>query len=68
MARRETDTARRTALYTRADSIAFAQAPMVTLFFYNELYAVQPWLRNWTAPVIFNGQRMLGANLDRGPR
>ena len=68
MARRETDTARRTALYMRADSIAFAQAPMVTLFFYNELYAVQPWLRNWTAPVIFNGQRMLGANLDRGPR
>ncbi len=67
-ARRETDTAARTSLYQRADSIAFAQAPMVTLFFYNELYAVQPWLRNWTAPVIFNGQRMLGANLDRQPR
>jgi len=67
-ARRETDTGKRTALYQRADSIAFAQAPMVPLFFYNELYAVQPWLRNWTAPVIFNGQRMLGATIDRQQR
>ena len=66
--RRETDVTRRTALYQRADSIAFAQAPMVFLLFYNELYAVQPWLRNWTAPVIFNGQRMIGANIDRSTR
>lgn len=62
--RRETDVAKRVALYTRADSIAFAQAPMVFLLFYNELYAVQPWLRNWTAPTIFNGQRMIGARID----
>ena len=65
-ARRETDVTRRTALYTRADSIAFAQAPMVFLLFYNELYAVQPWLKNWTAPTIFNGQRMIGARIDHG--
>jgi ABC-type transport system substrate-binding protein len=64
--RRETDAARRTTLYARADSIAFAQAPMVFLLFYNELYAVQPWLKNWTAPTIFNGQRMIGARIDRG--
>jgi ABC-type transport system substrate-binding protein len=64
--RRETDTAKRTALYAKADSIAFAQAPMVFLLFYNELYAVQPWLKNWTAPTIFNGQRMIGARIDRG--
>jgi peptide/nickel transport system substrate-binding protein/oligopeptide transport system substrate-binding protein len=63
--RRETDVAKRTALYQRADSIAFDQAPMVFLFFYNELYAVQPWLKNWTAPTIFNGQRMIGAHIDR---
>ena len=62
--RRETDVARRTMLYQRADSIAFDQAPMVFLFFYNELYAVQPWLKNWTAPTIFNGQRMIGARID----
>ena len=64
--RRETDITRRTALYVRADSIAFAQAPMVFLLFYNELYAVQPWLKNWTAPTIFNGQRMIGARIDHG--
>ena len=63
--RRETDTVKRTALYARADSIAFAEAPMVFLLFYNELYAVQPWLKNWTAPTIFNGQRMIGTRIDR---
>ena len=64
--RRETDITKRTALYVRADSIAFAQAPMVFLLFYNELYAVQPWLKNWSAPMIFNGQRMIGARIDHG--
>ncbi len=64
--RRETDVVKRTTLYARADSIAFDQAPMVFLLFYNELYAVQPWLKNWTAPTIFNGQRMIGARLDYG--
>lgn len=64
--RRETDVTKRTALYTRADSMAFAEAPMVFLWFYNELYAVQPWLKNWTAPTIFNGQRMIGARIDHG--
>ena len=64
--RRETDITKRTAMYVRADSIAFAQAPMVFLLFYNELYAVQPWLKNWSAPTIFNGQRMIGARIDHG--
>ena len=67
-ARREPDVAKRSALYTRADSIAFEQAPMAFLFFYNELYAVQPWLHNWQAPTIFNGQRMVGVQIDRGAR
>jgi peptide/nickel transport system substrate-binding protein/oligopeptide transport system substrate-binding protein len=30
---------------------------MVPLFFYNEVYAVQAWVRGFEVPVIFNGQR-----------
>ena len=30
---------------------------MVPLFFYNDLYAVQPWIRDFKVPTIFNGQR-----------
>jgi peptide/nickel transport system substrate-binding protein/oligopeptide transport system substrate-binding protein len=59
----ELDSARRLELYRRADSIAFADAPMAFLFFYNELYAVQPWVRGFQVPVIFNGQRWTQAEL-----
>ncbi len=59
----ELDSARRVELYRRADSIAFADAPMAFLFFYNELYAVQPWVRGFQVPVIFNGQRWVLAEL-----
>lgn len=59
----EQDSTRRVALYRRADSIAFADAPMAFLFFYNELYAVQPWVQGFEAPVIFNGERWLRAEL-----
>lgn len=59
----ELDSARRVELYRRADSIAFADAPMAFLFFYNELYAVQPWVRGFQVPVIFNGQRWVNAEL-----
>lgn len=55
--RREPDAARRTALYREADSLAYAQMGLVPLFFYNELYAVQPWVQGFEVPVIFNGQR-----------
>jgi peptide/nickel transport system substrate-binding protein/oligopeptide transport system substrate-binding protein len=47
----------RTAMYRRADALAFGDAPMIYLFFYNELYAVQPWIHDFQVPVIFNGQR-----------
>ena len=47
----------RTKQYRQADSIAFADAPMLFLVFYNELYAVQPWLKGFQPPVIFNAQR-----------
>jgi peptide/nickel transport system substrate-binding protein/oligopeptide transport system substrate-binding protein len=55
--RREIDEAKRDQLYRQADSIAFQDAPMVFLYFYNELYAVQPWISGFVPPVIFNGQR-----------
>ncbi|MES2178426.1 MAG: ABC transporter substrate-binding protein [Gemmatimonadota bacterium] len=55
-ARRELDEGKRVALYTQADELAFREAPMVFLYFYNELHAVQPWLRGFVPPVIFNGQ------------
>ncbi|MEO7455309.1 MAG: ABC transporter substrate-binding protein [Gemmatimonadaceae bacterium] len=56
LARREQDDAKRIALYRQADELAFQQAPMIFLYFYNELYAIQPWIKGFTPPVIFNGQ------------
>ncbi len=38
---------------------------MLYLFFYDELYAVQPWVQGFQAPVIFNGQRWMNATLKR---
>jgi ABC-type transport system substrate-binding protein len=62
--RHELDEAKRNALYRSADSIAFHDAPMVFLYFYNELYAVQPWIRHFVPPVIFNGQRWIDVSID----
>jgi peptide/nickel transport system substrate-binding protein/oligopeptide transport system substrate-binding protein len=56
-ARREQDASRRAVLYRQADSLAYQDAPMLYLYFFNELYAVQPWIRNFKIPTIFNGQR-----------
>ena len=61
--RRELNDERRIALYRQADSLAFADAPMVFLFFYNELYAVQPWIRGFQIPAIFNGQRFTNVSI-----
>ncbi|WP_309670516.1 ABC transporter substrate-binding protein [Gemmatimonas sp.] len=55
--RRESDAAKRAVLYAAADSVGYAQVGMVPLFFYNEVYAVQPWVKGFEVPVIFNGQR-----------
>jgi peptide/nickel transport system substrate-binding protein/oligopeptide transport system substrate-binding protein len=63
LARAEPEEGKRNALYRQADALAFDQAPMVFLYFYNELYAVQPWLSGFAPPVIFNGQRWLTAEL-----
>lgn len=56
-ARGEADEAKRNALYRQADSLAYADAPMLPLYFYDKAYAVQPWIEGFTLPVIFNGQR-----------
>ncbi len=67
-ARREGDEAKRNALYRQADSVAFGDAPMVFLYFYDELYAVQPWIEHFVPPVIFNGQRFLDVTIQRAKK
>lgn len=66
--RRERNDATRAALYRQADSTAFGEAPMLYLFFYDELFAVQPWIDGFQAPTIFSGQRWLGASIRREGR
>ncbi len=56
-ARREQDEAKRVAMYKQADEMEYQDAPMIYLFFYKELYAVQPWITNFKVPTIFTGQR-----------
>ncbi|HJU65094.1 MAG TPA: ABC transporter substrate-binding protein [Gemmatimonadaceae bacterium] len=55
----------RVALYRQADSVAFVEAPMVFLFFYSELFAVQPWISGFEVPTIFNGQRWTTVTIER---
>ncbi len=62
---REQDEAKRSELYKQADVLAFNDAPMVYLFFYKELYAVQPWIRNFKVPTIFTGQRWTDVEIKR---
>ncbi len=63
--RRESDAAVRATLYAQADSVGYAQVGMVPLFFYNEVYAVQPWIQGFEVPVIFNGQRWEKVRMGR---
>lgn len=65
--RRELNETERDRLYRQADQIAFDQAPMIFLFFYNDLYAIQPWLSGFEPPTIFNGQRWLDASIGDPP-
>ena len=64
-ARAEQDDATRAKLYRQADSLAFQDAPMLYLFFYNELYAVQPWIKGFQIPTIFYGQRWTNVTVQR---
>ncbi|MEP7087186.1 MAG: ABC transporter substrate-binding protein, partial [Gemmatimonadota bacterium] len=63
LSRVEQDSSKRTALYRQADSLSFAEAPMIYLFFYNELYAVQPWVKGFVVPTIFNGQKFTDVSI-----
>ena len=62
-ARVESDSSRRVTLYREADALAFHEAPMAFLFFYDDLYALQPWIRGFQAPVIFTGERWTTAGI-----
>jgi ABC-type transport system substrate-binding protein len=64
LSRRTLDDAARAQLYRQADALAFEDAPMVFLFHYNELYAVQPWIKGFEVPAIFNGQRWTTVTID----
>lgn len=64
LARRTGDDQQRAALSRRADSLAFADAPMIYLFHYNVLYAVQPWIRGFQVPTVYNGQRWVGVSVE----
>ncbi len=64
-ARREQDDAKRAALYTQADQIAFNDAPMIFLFFYKDLFAVQPWIKGFTVPAVFNAQRWTTVSMTK---
>jgi hypothetical protein len=37
---------------------------MVFLFFYKDLYAVQPWIKGFTVPAIFYSQRWTGVSIN----
>ncbi|MGH7665362.1 MAG: ABC transporter substrate-binding protein [Gemmatimonadaceae bacterium] len=65
-ARREQNDSLRYDMYTRADSIAFSDAPMLFLFFSEDLFAVQPWIEGFEVPVIFNGQRFVDVEIAGG--
>lgn len=64
-ARREQDDPKRAALYKQADALAFNDAPLIYLFFYKELYAVQPWIKGFQVPVIFSGQRWTDVQIQQ---
>jgi ABC-type transport system substrate-binding protein len=63
-ARKEPDDAKRITLYKQADALAFNDAPMLYLFFYKDLDAVQPWIRGFQLPSILNGQDMRGVRIE----
>jgi ABC-type transport system substrate-binding protein len=66
LARREQDETKRNALYKQADELALRDAPMVYLWFYSELSAIQPWIHGFVPPVIFNGQPWTDVTISAG--
>lgn len=66
-ARREQDETKRVSRYREADLMAFNDAPMIYLFFYKELYGVQPWITGFKVPTIFTGQDWTDVAFKRQP-
>jgi ABC-type transport system substrate-binding protein len=64
-AHREQDESKRNSLYTQADSVEFNDAPIVYLFFYKDMYAVQSWIHGFTVPAVFNGQRWTDVTIGK---
>jgi peptide/nickel transport system substrate-binding protein len=64
-AHREQDEAKRNDLYKQADQVEFNDAPMIYLFFYKDLYGVQPWIKGFTVPAVFNGQRWTDVTISK---
>ena len=64
-AHREQDETKRNALYSQADAMQFNDAPMLYLFFYKDMYAIQPWIHGFTVPAVFNGQRWTDVTIGK---
>jgi peptide/nickel transport system substrate-binding protein/oligopeptide transport system substrate-binding protein len=64
-AHREQDESKRNALYTQADQLEFNDSPMIFLFFYKDVYAVQPWIKGFQVPAVFNGQRFTDVTISK---
>jgi len=64
-AHQEQDESKRNTLYTQADALQFNDAPMIYLFFYKDLFAVQPWIKGFTVPAVFNGQRWTDVTISK---
>ena len=64
-AHREQDESKRNSLYSQADALQFNDAPMVYLFFYKDMYAIQPWIHGFTVPAVFNGQRWTDVTISK---
>jgi peptide/nickel transport system substrate-binding protein/oligopeptide transport system substrate-binding protein len=64
-AHREQDESKRNDLYKQADAVQFNDAPMIYLFFYKDMYAVQPWIHGFKVPAVFNGQRWTDVTIGK---
>ena len=38
---------------------------MIFLFFYKDMYAVQPWIKGFAVPAVFNGQRWTDVTISK---
>ena len=52
-------------MYTQADQLEYDDAPMIYLFFYKDVYAVQPWIKGFIVPAVFNGQRWTDVTISK---